>query len=113
MRSSLTRRLLLPLFFMTLAFARPALGLEPGTEEQQRLEALWDSLAKTDSAKAYQAIVRLAQTPKETTAFIKARLQPAAAPDGAKVKQWIADLSSPNFSVRSKANANLEKLAEL
>jgi WD40 repeat protein len=97
-----------------LALLWPGVAAPKQTGDQpDRLQHLWNDLANADAAKAYRAILSLVQTPTETTAFIKVRLQTAAAPDSAKVKQWIADLAAGNFTVRSKANAELQKLAEL
>ena len=92
-------------------------GFEPKTEHYRpgsgNIEHLWANLADADAAKAYQAIWSLMKTPSPTVSFIAKHLQPAAAPDHAKVERWIDDLGSDAFAVREKANLELTKLAGL
>jgi hypothetical protein len=78
----------------------------------KELTALWDDLAGTDAAKAYQAIGRLVACPTSTVPFFTKQLRPATAPDPKQVAQLIADLDSDQFTARQEASAALEKLGE-
>lgn len=47
-----------------------------------------------------------------TIPFLRGRLQPATAPDAKRLSRLLADLDSDAFPVRSRAQAELEKLGE-
>ncbi|HEV3081241.1 MAG TPA: hypothetical protein VGY66_15785 [Gemmataceae bacterium] len=76
------------------------------------LESLWKELASDDAAKAYEAIQTLTAAPAQAETFLRTRLQPAAAENPKQVRQWIADLDSDHFAVRTKAAQELENLGE-
>jgi WD40 repeat protein len=76
------------------------------------VEARWKDLAGDDAAKAYDAILALAGAPEQARAFLKDRLQPAAAGDASQIAKLITDLDSDQFAVRKKASADLEKIGE-
>jgi RNA polymerase sigma factor (sigma-70 family) len=85
----------------------------PAELSAKDLEALWADLAGNDAPRAHQAIHRLALTPSQVEAFLKTRLPPATPAEPGRLKQLVADLESPQFAVRQKATAELEKLGEL
>jgi WD40 repeat protein len=77
------------------------------------LKGHWRDLADPDASKAYQAILALTQTPRETVLYIAGQLKPALAPDPRKVEQLIADLNSATFGVREKATQELTRMGGL
>jgi WD40 repeat protein len=83
------------------------LHLTPG-----ELEARWADLAGDDATKAYRAVWDLASS-AETVAFLRTHLQPAGAADAGQIDRWIRDLDSPNFTIRTRATRELDKLADL
>src|SRR5439155_15882173 len=78
----------------------------------ENLNRLWGDLAGNDASRAYDAIATLALAPKQAVPFLQERVKPAAAADSERVVRLIADLDSPRFAVREKANQELEKLGE-
>jgi WD40 repeat protein len=87
--------------------ARPALGALPAADQ----EALWTALADGHASKADAAMQRLLSRPGQTTSFLGGRLRPAGA-EARQIGQWVADLDSPRFAVRSKAAQALEQVGE-
>jgi hypothetical protein len=71
------------------------------------LDSRWADLASGDEGKATRALLALAATPKETTAYLKDNLMPVKA-DPKRVAQLIKQLDSSNFVVRQKAMNELE-----
>jgi HEAT repeat protein len=95
---------------LALAFVdlRPAANAqEPG-----ELEKRWQALAGDDAAKAFAAIRELAATPKDTVAWIKERLKPAAPIDMKHVEELLKQLDSDQFKVRDTATTELLKFDE-
>lgn len=81
--------------------------------ERGAIRRLWDDLSSDDAARAYQAILNLAQSPGEVVSFLDQHLQSVAVPDQKRIVQLIKDLDDGRYAVRSKAEAELEKLGEL
>jgi hypothetical protein len=73
-------------------------------------KALWKDLAEADSARAYQAIEKLALTPGPTVAFLQTQLQPVASISVEQVNRLLADLGHDQFDVRRQATQELERL---
>jgi hypothetical protein len=73
------------------------------------LESRWAELTNADDGKATRALLALAATPKETTAFLKDQLKPVKA-DAKRVAQLVKALDSQNFVIRTQAMAELEYL---
>ncbi|HKB36522.1 MAG TPA: hypothetical protein VKD72_08720, partial [Gemmataceae bacterium] len=67
----------------------------------------WEALAGLDAEKAYRAIGQLAAAPVKAVGLLRARVKPAAAPNGRRLHQLVADLDSGNFAVREKAAREL------
>lgn len=76
------------------------------------LERLWAVLAADDAAKAYQAEWTLAAIPVKAVPFLQDHLRPAAALDAKQVQRLIADLDSPEFTVREEASKKLASFGE-
>ncbi len=77
------------------------------------MEPLWNDLAGTDAARAYQAIHRLATSSSSVVSFMRKRLRPIPLVDEKRLTRLIADLDSDDFAVRQKASEELAKLGEL
>ncbi|HEY7158362.1 MAG TPA: sigma-70 family RNA polymerase sigma factor [Gemmataceae bacterium] len=76
------------------------------------LETHWKALAAADAAAGYRAVQMLAADPERSVPYLRARLHPVAIADEKRLKQWIDDLDSEQFTVREKAASELEKLGE-
>jgi hypothetical protein len=86
------------------------------TEEKQDhppapedFEAFWSDLADEDARKAHHAMWKLAGAGERVMEFVKQRLE---APAGIEEKaaRLVADLDSDEFTVREKAEKELERL---
>jgi RNA polymerase sigma factor (sigma-70 family) len=91
-------------------------GLSPGGAlnkaiDRGQLQACWQALADEDANKAYKAMRELAAALKETVAWLKDKLKPAAAVDAKRVKDLVGQLDD-EFKVRQKAIADLERMGE-
>jgi RNA polymerase sigma factor (sigma-70 family) len=83
--------------------------LEPAEERQ-----CWDDLASTDAGRAARALARLRAAPRQAVALVRRHVRPVAVlipPE--KLRGWIRDLDSANFTQRLEAAAELEKLGYL
>lgn len=83
----------------------PCVGLK-----EAHLPALWADLASGDAATAYQAIGELSQHPLVAVQFLLKQMKPVAAVPGARLKDLLADLDHPKFTVRDKASQELTRL---
>jgi RNA polymerase sigma factor (sigma-70 family) len=81
----------------------------PGALSEKELEQVWIDLAENSAALGQPAVWQLATRPDQAVAFLKARLEPAAAADAKRIRQLIAGLDHEKFAVREAANAELEK----
>lgn len=86
--------------------ARPTTPWRPGSADR-----LWDALAATDPAPAWQALWHLRDHPAEATEFLAARLTPVARLDA--TADLIARLDHPRYAVRERAVADLAGRGEL
>lgn len=96
----------IPVIAGRTAEARPTLG-------RARLGELWQQLASDDAARAYQALVQLAQHPVEATALLREQLKPVVQPTDEQLARLIADLDNDSFRVREAAHSTLERLGPL
>ncbi len=88
-------------------------GEHSGTLSAEGLHLLWDDLANTDAAKAFDAIGLLTATPDQAIPMLKAKLHPAPAPAEKKqIARLLADLDSERFEVRQKVMEELKQLGE-
>jgi Tol biopolymer transport system component len=81
---------------------------------QREMEDLWRDLAATDAGRAWRAVWTLSTGEPKVVAFLAERIRPVEAPrfDKQQVEQWVADLDSEEFAVRTRASAELEKVGE-
>jgi WD40 repeat protein len=86
---------------------------DPADQSAADPEALWTALLSADAGQAYAAMGEMAATSRETVAFLKGRLQPAAAVAPQRLSRLLADLDSTRFATREQAMQELEQLAEL
>jgi hypothetical protein len=91
------------------ALPAPRRGGEALTDRD--LERLWTALADPDPAKAYEAMRSLRAAPAKSLPALREQLRPRRA-DTATLKRLVADLDSPEFATRKKAEANLVELGE-
>lgn len=87
----------------------------PGKITDKELEGLWNDLAGDDAEKAFRAIWQMVGAGKEAVVFMQVRLRPVILADAEqyeRIRQLIKDLDSRQFSVRSKAMAELLKVGE-
>jgi hypothetical protein len=87
---------------------QPLAGDAPAAD----VDAWYAQLAGTDAVKAFQGMIQLARAPRQTVKLLDEKIAPAKTPDtGEKtVKQWIHDLGSGQFAVRTRANLMLQKI---
>jgi RNA polymerase sigma factor (sigma-70 family) len=81
--------------------------------EEAALRSLWQQLADTDAAQAYQAVCTLTAAPADSVPFLQLHLKPPATIPANQIAQWIANLDSPHFAVRKQATEELEKAIDL
>lgn len=76
------------------------------------LAGLFTKMSGADAKIAFQSMIQLARTPAQTVKMLDEKIAPAKKPDtGDKsIKQWIHDLGSGQFAVRTKANQMLQKI---
>jgi RNA polymerase sigma factor (sigma-70 family) len=83
---------------------------EPLTDAE--LEARWTALNGEKADEAHQAILSLANTPKQATTLLRAHLVGGTAPDAQNIAKWLADLDDDEFAVREKASRALAELGK-
>jgi WD40 repeat protein len=77
----------------------------------KELEGLWEDLAARDGRAGYQAVVRLAASPKECVTLLRQRVRPVQPqpPGERELGRLIADLDSDDFATREQATRRLEE----
>ncbi|HTU19396.1 MAG TPA: hypothetical protein VMG10_15150, partial [Gemmataceae bacterium] len=81
----------------------------PARLRESQLQGLWRDLGG-DAEKADQAIGTLAATAEQSLPFFKRNLPPARIAEEGRLKRLIADLDSDQFTVRSQAEQELERM---
>ncbi len=84
----------------------------PAALQPKEFDALWADLIGDDAIKAARSIQTLAVA-RATVPYLRARLKPAVPVDEKKLAQAVAELSSNNFTTRTKATQELERLGDL
>ncbi|HZZ77775.1 MAG TPA: WD40 repeat domain-containing protein, partial [Gemmataceae bacterium] len=76
------------------------------------LDAWYGTMAGSDAPKAFQAMIQLARSRGQAVKLLENKIAPAAKPDigGKAIKQWIRELGSSNFAVRTRASQTLQKI---
>jgi WD40 repeat protein len=92
-------------------------GTLKGTDEivrPDRLERYWKMLASRNSRQAFQGVWALGMAPKQSMPLFVERLTPfAALMDAQRVGQLITELNHDQYTVREKAQQDLEKMGSL
>src|SRR5262249_16071229 len=78
----------------------------------KQLDILWNQLAGDDAGKAFEAITAMSAGAAPAVAWLRGRIKPGGAIDEKRLAGWIADLDSPQFTVRQQASAELEKIGD-
>jgi hypothetical protein len=81
-------------------------------EAERNLQALWDALAGTDAAAAYQAVWLLADQPDRSIPFLRGKLSPANPIDKSQVQKLLDALDSDEFAEREAASKGLAAYGE-
>jgi WD40 repeat protein len=76
----------------------------------RQLDGLWADLAGADAARAYRAIVTLADHPDQAGPFLRDALKGTPAGDGKRLARLIAGLDADDFAAREKASKELAAL---
>ena len=91
------------------------LKAEPPTTDGKAatLARLWDGLRQRESAKAFDALWSLVGAGDKAAELFDKQLKPVPAPDAAKLRQLLADLSDNDQKTRDAASEGLAKLGPL
>ena len=88
-------------------------GVEPGPDPANKpFAATVNALAEPDAAAAFQAQGAFAAEPAKAIAWIAERIKPAVIPDPKRLPKLMADLDSPEFTVRDQATKELRELSD-
>jgi WD40 repeat protein len=79
----------------------------------EQLAAQWAALAGPKTAEAHRAAWALVGSPEQTVPFLQRHLVPVEPVAAARLAELVKDLDSPQFAVRDRATAELEKVAEM
>src|SRR5262249_4295463 len=81
---------------------------KPAELTARRLDELWEDLAGTP-ATAYRAMQELHTAPAQAVQLLRERVKAVEAAEAGQIGRWITELDSPEFTVRERATAELEK----
>lgn len=99
------------LVWSTAALLAP-LRATPSQLSDQELTKLWAALASGDAKVALQARLNLTAQ-KAWLPFLRKHLKPVPSDQVGMISQWIQDLDSPSYKVRTQAMSALEKLDDI
>jgi RNA polymerase sigma factor (sigma-70 family) len=99
------------LIWDTAALLRPE-SPAPKQLEQTEFTDRWTDLFRTDAARAYQAIGKLAAVPEQTAPWLASHLQAAPVVEAKRLEQLVSDLDSDRFEVRDEAARALANYAD-
>jgi hypothetical protein len=77
------------------------------------LAKAWNDLAGSDAPRAFRARWILASAPEETLGLLTKHLRRARPADAHRLRRLLTDLESDQFSVREKAQEEVQKLGDL
>jgi hypothetical protein len=80
------------------------------SHDPPKRQALWATLAGTDTPAAHKAIWELAADPEGTVGFLETKLKPVPAAADGEIARLIAELDSDNFAKRQAAQRQLTKI---
>jgi WD40 repeat protein len=86
-------------------------GARAGLEPRER-DDLWRDLAGPDGRRAYDAVWRLALSPRESVPLLRRHVRPSAPADSALIIRRVAELDDDEFAVREKASEDLARAGE-
>jgi RNA polymerase sigma factor (sigma-70 family) len=98
------------LWDLTQGMART--GLSAKNLSPKELEQLWSDLAKEDPATAHGAVWTLLAVPEKTLPLFANRLKPVEPIDPQHLRQLLANLDSPQYTVRAAAVKELKDIAD-
>ncbi len=76
---------------------------------ERQLQILWQDLASTDAARAFEAVQTLARAPASAVPFLRERVRPVSSE---RLTQLLKELDSDTFNVRSEAMRELASLGK-
>jgi RNA polymerase sigma factor (sigma-70 family) len=74
--------------------------------------SLWNDLASTDAAKAYQAVRAMIYASQRTLPYLAEHLGPVAPVDEKQITTWISQLGNDRFATRQQASRELERCGD-
>jgi RNA polymerase sigma factor (sigma-70 family) len=83
---------------------------EPLSDDE--LDARWTALGNAQAEEAYQAVLSLANAPKQTVPFLRKQLGQSDPADAKAVAKSLAELDDDKFDVRQKASQALGRLGK-
>jgi FOG: WD40 repeat len=83
---------------------------EPVLLAQRDVETLWSELEDGDAARAHQAMLKLAASPRQAAELVGRHIQPSVAAEEQRTAPLIAQLGSDDFADRDAAMRELEAL---
>jgi RNA polymerase sigma factor (sigma-70 family) len=81
-----------------------------GSLTAKQLDEAWADLAGADAARAWKAVWRLVEAPKESLAFLRSRIAPYPTAQAEETRRLLADLDDDTFARRDAATKRLEQL---
>src|SRR5262249_6181965 len=87
--------------------------LVPARLTEDRLAGSWEELRAADAAAAHDRIWELAAAPRQAVAFLAGKLRPLKAPAPGHLARLVKPLGSDRFAVGSRAEKELQALADL
>jgi RNA polymerase sigma factor (sigma-70 family) len=76
------------------------------------LEARWSALGAASAENAYQAVLSLANVPKQAVPLLRMRLAGEARPNDRLIARWLEELDAEKFTVRERASRELATLGK-
>jgi RNA polymerase sigma factor (sigma-70 family) len=88
----------------------PLPATKPEPLAANELEVLWTDLANADAGKAWRAVWRLSDFPKEAVTLLRGRIETVPAAPADETRSLLTDLDSDAFAKREAALSKLKKL---
>jgi hypothetical protein len=76
------------------------------------LETHWKNLSHDDAVLAFDSILAISASPKESVPFLRSKLRPVTAVEKTTVEKLVSKLDSDDFPTRQHATQELYKLSE-
>ncbi|HEV3237569.1 MAG TPA: WD40 repeat domain-containing protein, partial [Gemmataceae bacterium] len=88
-------------------------GARGGRLTEAQSQSLWTDLSGDDAVRAFTAIWRFVDDPKQAVALLQNRLEPVRSPAAEKVQALVNELDSAEFNVRETAQKQLAEFGQL